>query len=160
MFALLQGFTAPDGAPAACTAFCLALGDVLGPTIANLVLGAAALGLVYWKTTRKIAAVSAKADQAEERAKTATSDANDAKQQLEVLRSSLRPPSEAHPKWSIEPGEISLNPSSGSSGSSGNYPAIREVEITGRLPSPARMPKDAPPDVRPVPPREDDKGKR
>jgi hypothetical protein len=149
MFALLQTAT---GETAACTAFCVAVGTVLGPEITKLVLGAAALALVYWKSHQKIAAVSVKADQAEERAKVATAQATENKQQLEVLRSSLRPSAPAPGAgWSIEPGPMPP----GASGSSGLYAPVR-VEVVDSLPAPGRMPIDA---ARPPPRPPDEKEK-
>lgn len=86
MFALLQA-TQPD----VCQAFCVAAEGLLGPQITNLVLSALAIGLVAWRTNKKVKKLADETESAKQEATSAKDEAKQAKRDLDVLRSSMLP---------------------------------------------------------------------
>lgn len=101
----------------ACTSFCTALSETIGPTLTELLLGGVVLALAWWKNRKNLAAVLQRAVVAEEKA-------DQAQQQIAAIHSSLRP---------VAPVAQQLGTSSSSSG---NFERVVMPELGDDVPKP------------------------
>lgn len=127
----------------ACTTFCAALSETIGPTLTELIMIAAAAAFAWWRSRVAIRKVEAKSDAAQQ-------EARDAKLQLAEIKGSLRP--------------SGLAPSSGTSGTfapvvmpeiqpgAPGRPSVTNPELLGESPLPG------PPDLPTIPAKPRSKG--
>ncbi len=112
----------------ACTSFCTALSQTIGPTLTELLMAGALAALVWWRGRKHVATVLAPVVA---RADAAEAKASAAQLQLAELRGSLRPAALLSPLPPSTPPVIGT-----SSSQSGNYAPITMPELGEGVPRP------------------------
>lgn len=114
----------------ACTNFCTALNQTVGPQLTEWICIAAVAGLTWWRTRKVHAAAQAGIAAANEQVSKAKAEARAVTVQLAEIKGSLRPVAYS----SIAPTLPPLAPPSSSS--SGNWEPVQMPELGGDVPKP------------------------